>query len=119
MPAAIVEVARFTHSVPIALVPADVEDRLRAHCVGPQCNVIAEVQRLAEPLRNVKGALGVWRLTEAHRAELQRRLQTDSTTTLTGFERIFRRPTETQLRELKRRRRDESRIKNFRSEKEL
>ena len=57
---------RFTHSVPVALVP-DVEDRLRKHCVGPQCNVIAEVQRLAEPIRNVKGALSVWRLTEEHR----------------------------------------------------
>ena len=108
MPAAIVGVARFTHSVPIALVPAEVEDRLRKHCVGPQCNVIAEVQRLAEPIRNVKGALSVWGLTEEHRAELQRRLQADSTTTLTGFERIFRRPTETQLRELKRRRQDEA-----------
>jgi hypothetical protein len=33
--------------------------------------VIVEVQRLAEPIRHVKGALSVWRLTEEHRAELQ------------------------------------------------
>eukprot|EP00966_Prymnesium_polylepis_P131370 3038769-Prymnesium_polylepis.1 len=32
---------------------------------------------------NVKGALSVWGLTEEHRAERQRRLQADSTTTLT------------------------------------
>ena len=70
--------------------------------------MMAEVQRLAEPLRNVEGALSVWRLTEEHRAGLQRRLQADSKTTLTGFERVFRRPTETQLRGLKRRRRDEA-----------
>ena len=69
--------------------------------------MIAEVQRLAEPIEKVKGALGVWRLTEETSAELQRRLHADSTTTLAGFERVFRCPTETQLRELKRRRRDE------------
>eukprot|EP00966_Prymnesium_polylepis_P193041 4473833-Prymnesium_polylepis.1 len=40
MPAAIVGVARFAHLVPIELIPrGDVEDRLRQHCVGPQCNV--------------------------------------------------------------------------------
>ena len=69
--------------------------------------MIAEVQRLAEPIRHVKGALSVWRLTEEHRAELQRRLRADSTTTLTGFDQIFRRPTEAQLRALKRRRQDD------------
>ena len=106
MPAAIVGVARFTHSVPVELVPAGVEGRLRQHCVGPRCNVIAEVQRLAAPIQHVKGALSVWRLTEEHRAELQRRLRADDTTTLTGFDHIFRCPTEAQLRELKRRRQD-------------
>eukprot|EP00966_Prymnesium_polylepis_P063284 1468550-Prymnesium_polylepis.2 len=32
------------HSVPIELIPGDVEDGLRKHCVGPWCNVVAEVQ---------------------------------------------------------------------------
>eukprot|EP00966_Prymnesium_polylepis_P276947 6398767-Prymnesium_polylepis.1 len=31
--------------------------KYRKHCTGPRCNVIAEVQRLAEPIRHVKGAL--------------------------------------------------------------
>ena len=69
--------------------------------------MIAEVKRLAAPIRHVKGALSVWRLTEEHRAELQRRLRADRTTALTGFDQIFRRPTEAQLRELKRRRQDD------------
>eukprot|EP00966_Prymnesium_polylepis_P310325 7169745-Prymnesium_polylepis.1 len=62
MPAAIVGVARFAHPVPIELIPGDVEDSLRQHCVGPRCNVVAEVQRLTEPTRSVKGNLGIWKL---------------------------------------------------------
>ena len=107
MPAAIVGVARFAHQVPIELIPGDVEDRLRQHCVGPQCNVVAEVQRLTEPIRSVKGNLGIWKL-KVDRMELGRRLRADGATELTGFERIFTRPTEAQLRELKRRQRDEA-----------
>ena len=67
--------------------------------------MVAEVQRLTEPIRSVKGNLGIWKLKEV---ELGRRLRADGATELTGFERIFTRPTEAQLRELKRRQRDEA-----------
>ena len=72
------------------------------------CNVVAEVQRLTEPIRSVKGNLGIWKLKEVDRMELGRRLRADGATELTGFERILTRPTEAQLRELKRRQRDEA-----------
>eukprot|EP00966_Prymnesium_polylepis_P183177 4245085-Prymnesium_polylepis.1 len=86
MPAAIVGVARFAHPVPIELIPGDVsmEDRLRHQCVGPQCNVVAEVQRLTEPIRSVKGNLSTWKLKETDRMELGRRLRADGATELTG-----------------------------------
>ena len=90
--------------------PADVEDRLRTHCVGPPYNVIAEVQRLADGQSETSTA--PWVCGGSRRNTVRSCNGTaaggSSTTILTGSEQIFRRPTETQLRELKRWRQTEA-----------
>ena len=101
LPKAIVGVARFSHSVPVELVPDSLKTKYAEHIHGPVCNVIAEVQRLKDPIPFVKGNLSTWKLTDEDREELQSKLRSDSTTTFTGFDAEFLPPIPAELRALK------------------
>ena len=100
----LVGVARFAHAVPARLVREPVRAKYADHVQGPMCNVIAEVQRLKEPIPSVRGALSVWKLKDEDRALLQAQLRAASDTLLTGFEREFERPQAHELAQLKRKR---------------
>jgi len=69
--ACIVGAARFAHAVPLELLTADLRPDLRAHCFGPLCNVVAEVQRLAHPIQRVKGKLSLWALSEEQQSAVR------------------------------------------------
>lgn len=98
---AIVGVARFSHGVPVELVSDALKTKYAEHVHGPICNVIAEVQRFKEPIPSVKGALSVWKLDDEDRELVQKKLREESETVLTGFDSEFKRPTEEQLKALK------------------
>ena len=89
LPSHIVAVARFgkaprCEDVLITDVPADVEAAMRKHVTGPICNVVVEIQALANPVP-CSGSQGLWPMTDNTRARVVADISTLESTT-TGFE---------------------------------
>lgn len=100
--ASIVGLARFEYGIPIELVSADLPEHLKMHCTGPLCNVVGAVLPLLNPVRNVKGRLGMWPMADDVRNRVLAELPQQAGPQETGFPVYwFSRPTHRMVEDLR------------------